>query len=121
MDAIFTAPVQMALGAYAGALNQNFIHNLQFQICTSTTFKADIVGNLWAVYPSGKMCLELPRFCPFGILLLALVLFQVSSVLTLFICDLCKEAWTLLKSAVRFLFVGSTPLKNSHEPLTLRS
>lgn len=85
---------------------QNYIHGLYFQICTSTTLRDDAVGNLWAVYPSGKLCLEIPWFYPFGIVIAAILILLFVSVFRQAICQLFKAVIWMLTKVVRSLFGG---------------
>jgi len=117
LNSLPNAPIHLVQRAYAGALNstidgaighfksrQDFIHSLEFQICTSTTLKDDAVINPWAVYPSGKLCLEVPWFYPFGCVLVILILILLIKLFEQFLSDLFTGVLWLLKSCIQLIF-----------------
>ena len=80
MRKVYTATLSGNKESWISNLNhaENYIHNVNFQVCYSGTFKDEALANPWAIYPIGKACVEVPWWY-------ALSLFVIYSLFLLFL------------------------------------
>lgn len=79
----------------------NYIYAIDIQICASATFKDDRSTALWAMYPKGKICVEVPWWYTFvfgGVIgIVLLVLWMLVGVLVKVLMRAGRGIWYVLR------------------------
>lgn len=79
----------------------NYIYAIDIQICVSATFKDNTSTALWATYPKGKVCVEVPWWYAFvfggGVGILGWMLWMLVGILVKVLVRVGGGIWYVLK------------------------